>query len=417
MSQQIGNYRWRIVAFLFFATTINYVDRQIIGILAPTLQDAFHWTEKDYSHIIMGFQAAYAIGLLVMGNLLDKLGIKLVYGIAIAIWSLAGMFHAAAQSVYAFIAARFTLGIGEAANFPAAVKTVTEWFPKRERALATSIFNTGTNVGAMLTPILIPLITIKWDWKVAFLITGASGFVWLLFWIVLYKQPAIAKGLKSSEKEYILQDGKETAEKVPWKKVIPYKQTLGICLARFVTDPIWWFILFWVPKFLNENFQINLSNVGLPLFTIYTISIAGSIFGGWFSSHLVKAGKIPVIARKITIFILAIIVIPIFFASNASNLWLAVTLVTLGAFVHQGFAANIFTIVSDIYPKKAVGSMIGISGFAGSLGGFIFSKIVGDILQNTGSYFLLFGFASMAYLLSWLFLFIFVPNNKKIEIS
>jgi MFS transporter, ACS family, hexuronate transporter len=416
MEPKIGNYRWRIIAFLFFATTINYIDRQIIGILAPTLQKAFNWTEKDYALIIAGFQMAYAIGLISMGNLLDRIGIKWGYSIAIIIWSIAGMFHAGARSVASFVIARFTLGIGESANFPAAIKTVTEWFPKRERALATGIFNSGSNIGAMITPLVIPLVALKWGWKSAFLITGASGFVWLLFWIAFYKKPEENKGLAPAEREYILQDDIETTETISVKKILFHKQTLGICLARFVTDPIWWFFLFWLPKFLFKNYGIELNNIGLPLFTIYTVSIGGSLFGGWLSSYLIKRGMQPVAARKRTIFFLALMVVPIFFASKASNLWVAVTLVTMAAFAHQGYAPNIYTIVSDIYPKKLVGTMIGLAGFAGALGGILFSYAVGIILDITGSYYLIFGIASLAYLVCWASLKIFVPDNEKINV-
>jgi MFS transporter, ACS family, hexuronate transporter len=417
MNEKIGNYRWRIVALLFFATTINYVDRQTIAFLAPTLQATFKWSEKDYGFIIMGFTIAYAVGLITMGGLLDKIGTKLGYIISITIWSFAGIFHAFASSVFSFVIARFTLGIGESANFPAAVKTVTEWFPKRERALATGIFNSGTSIGAMITPIIIPFIALKWGWQSAFLITGASGFIWLVFWIILYKRPEINPRLKEHERDYILQDGIDTLEKVPWRKIFYYKQTLGICLARFVTDPIWWFFLYWLPKFLDKTYHLDLHTVGLPIFIIYTVSMAGSIFGGWLSSHFIKRGKNPVASRKLTIFFLALLVVPIFLASTASNLWTAVALITMATFAHQGYAANIYTIVSDIYPKNAVGSMIGLSGFAGALGGILFSGAVGLILQITGSYYIVFGIASAAYLLCWLSLKLLVPDNETIIIK
>ena len=417
MEKKIGNYRWRIVALLFFATTINYVDRQAIAILAPTLQTIFKWSEKDYGFIVMGFTIAYAIGLISMGGLIDKIGTKLGYIISITVWSLAGMFHAVARNVIAFKIARFTLGIGESANFPAAVKTVTEWFPKRERALATGIFNSGTSIGAMITPLIIPVIALKWGWQSAFLVTGASGFIWLIFWIILYKKPEVNSRLKDSERAYILQDGIEPAEKVPWKKIFYYRQTLGICLARFLTDPIWWFFLYWLPKFLDKTYHLDLHTVGLPIFIIYTVSIAGSIFGGWLSSHFIKQGKKPVASRKLTILFLAILVVPIFFASTASHLWTAVALITLATFAHQGYAANIYTIVSDIYPKNAVGSMIGLSGFAGAIGGSLFSVVVGFILHFTGSYYIVFGIASVSYLLCWLSLKLLVPDGQTISIK
>ena len=417
MEKKIGNYRWRIVALLFFATTINYVDRQAIAILAPTLQTIFKWSEKDYGFIVMGFTIAYAIGLISMGGLIDKIGTKLGYIISITVWSLACMFHAVARNVIAFKIARFTLGIGESANFPAAVKTVTEWFPKRERALATGIFNSGTSIGAMITPLIIPVIALKWGWQSAFLVTGASGFIWLIFWIILYKKPEVNSRLKDSERAYILQDGIEPAEKVPWKKIFYYRQTLGICLARFLTDPIWWFFLYWLPKFLDKTYHLDLHTVGLPIFIIYTVSIAGSIFGGWLSSHFIKQGKKPVASRKLTILFLAILVVPIFFASTASHLWTAVALITLATFAHQGYAANIYTIVSDIYPKNAVGSMIGLSGFAGAIGGSLFSVVVGFILHFTGSYYIVFGIASVSYLLCWLSLKLLVPDDQTISIK
>ncbi len=417
MIRKKGHFRWWVVALLFAATTINYIDRQVLGILAPQLQSTFKWSESDYGFIIMSFQIAYAIGLLSMGGLLDKIGTKLGYTIAIIIWSVAGMFHALASSVSTFSLARFALGIGESANFPAAVKTVAEWFPKMERSFATGIFNSGANIGAILAPILVPVISLKWGWEWAFISTGALGFIWLIFWLIFYEKPEKSVRLKDAERDYILQDGEKSAGLIPWKKILPHKQTLGICLARFVTDPIWWFFLYWLPKFLFTNHGINLSNIGLPIIVIYVVSDGGSIIGGWVSSNLIKKGKDPIAARKITILYMALLVLPIFFASITSNLWLAVTLIAMGTFAHQGYAANIFTLVSDIYPKSAVGSMVGLSGFAGALGGVVFSAAVGLILELTGSYYIVFGIASIAYLLCWVILKTFVPNRTMISID
>lgn len=414
---KIGNYRWRIVVLLFFATTINYIDRQVLGILAPQLQLKFNWSESDYGFIIMSFQAAYAIGLISMGTLLDKIGTRLGFIIAISLWSLAGMIHAAARSVFSFSLARFALGIGQSANFPAAIKTVTEWFPKKERALATGIFNSGPNVGAILTPLLIPIIALKWGWQSAFIITGALGFIWLLFWILLYRKPEADNRLTEAERTYILQDDQELEiDKLPWKSIISYRQTWGICLARFLTDPIWWFFLYWLPKFLYTNYHINLTNIGLPLIVIYVVSIGGSISGGWMSSFLIKRGKNPLTARKQTIFFMSLLVVPIFFASLTSSLWVAVALISLATFAHQGYAANIFTMVSDIFPKNAVGSVVGLSGFAGAIGGVLFSGAVGLILKFTGSYYVIFGIASVAYLLCWLSLHLLVSDHQKIKV-
>jgi len=417
-SIKIGNYRWRIVILLFFASTINYIDRQVFGILAPQLQHQFGWSESDYGFMIMSFQAAYAIGLISMGTLLDKVGTRLGFIISITLWSLAGMTHAFARTVFSFSLARFALGIGESANFPAAIKTVAEWFPKKERALATGVFNSGPNLGAILTPLLVPLIALKWGWQSAFIITGALGFIWLLFWIPMYRKPELETRLSETERSYILQDELEPeTKKIPWKKLISYRQTWGICLARFVTDPIWWFFLYWLPKFLNSRFHIDLTNIGLPMIVIYLVSIGGSIFGGWWSSRLIIRGKNPLKARKQTILLLALLVIPIFFASISSSLWISVALISMATFAHQGYAANIFTIVSDIYPKNAVGSVVGLSGFAGAIGGILFSAAVGLILEFTGSYYVIFGFASIAYLLCWLSLHLMIPDHQKIEVK
>jgi len=418
MSVKIGNYRWRIVVLLFFATTINYVDRQVLGILAPQLQAQFGWSEADYGFIIMAFQAAYAIGLISMGTLLDKIGTRLGFIVSVALLSVAGMFHAAFSTVMAFAVARFGLGIGASANFPAAVKTTAEWFPKKERAMATGLFNTGSNLGAILTPLIVPVIALKWGWQWAFISAGVLGFVWLIFWIITYRKPEENKKLSIAERDYILQDEKEPeTQKLPWKAIVSYKQTWGICLARFLTDPIWWFFLYWLPKYLHSNYHIDLTKIGLPLVVIYIVSMGGSVFGGWLSSFLIKRGRNLLAARKLTIFFMALLVVPIFFTSFTSNMWLAVLLISMATFAHQGYAANIFTIVSDIYPKNAVGSVTGLSGFAGAIGGVLFSGAVGLILQLTGSYYVVFAMASLAYLLCWLSLYLLVPDNHKIEIQ
>ena len=418
MSVKIGNYRWRIVVLLFFATTINYIDRQVLGILAPQLQVQFGWSESDYGYIIMAFQAAYAIGLISTGTLLDKIGTRLGFIISVSLLSLAGMFHAAVRTVFSFSMARFGLGIGASANFPASIKTVAEWFPKKERAFATGILNTGSNLGAILCPLIIPLIALKFGWQWAFITTGGLGFVWLLFWIPMYRKPELVTRLKETERTYIMQDDLEPeTKKLPWKSIISFKQTWGICLARFLTDPIWWFFLYWLPKFLHSNYHIDLTKIGLPLIIIYVVSMGGSIFGGWMSSFLIKRGKDPVAARKSTIFFMALLVVPIFLTSFTSSVWLAVMLISMATFAHQGFAANIFTIVSDIYPKNAVGSVTGLSGFAGAIGGVLFAGLVGLILQITGSYYAVFAIASLAYLFCWLSLYLLVPNHQKIQIQ
>lgn len=417
MSVKLGNYRWRIVVLLFFATTINYIDRQVLGILAPQLQEQFGWSEADYGFIIMSFQAAYAIGLISMGTLLDKIGTRIGFIVSVVLMSLAGMAHAAFCSVASFATARFGLGIGASANFPAAIKTVAEWFPKKERALATGVFNAGSNLGAILSPLIIPLIALQWGWQWAFIIAGALGFVWLIFWISMYQKPEHTRHLSDAEHSHILQDGQEPeTQKLPWKSIVSFKQTWGIFLSRFLTDPIWWFFLYWLPKYLNSNYHIDLTNIGLPLIVVYVVSIGGSVFGGWLSSFLINKGKSPLSARKLTIFLMALLVVPIFFTSFTANVWLTVALISMATFAHQAYAANIFTIVSDIYPKNAVGSVTGLSGFGGAIGGVLFSGTVGLILQFTGSYYVIFAFASLAYLMSWLSLYLLVPSNSQIEI-
>ncbi len=402
-SHKTGSYRWRMVVLLFFASTINYMDRQVLGILAPRLQEIFGWSESGYGFIIMSFQIAYAIGLVSMGTLLDRIGTRLGFILSITLWSLAGMAHAAARGVFSFSAARFALGIGESANFPASVKTVAEWFPRKERALATGLFNAGPNAGAILTPLLIPLIALRWGWKAAFLLTGALGFLWLLFWIRYYRKPEEESRLSPAERAHILQDDtQDLPVRLSWRSIVSYRQTWGICLARFVTDPIWWFFLYWLPKFLHANHGIDLTNIGPPLIVIYMVSIGGSVTGGWFSSFLINRGRDPMAARKLTILLMALLVVPIFFASVTANLWVAIILISMATFAHQGYAANIFTLVSDIYPKQAVGSVTGLAGFAGAVGGVLFSAATGLILEKTGSYYPIFAMASLAYLVCWL---------------
>ena len=416
--QQAGHYRWRICGLLFFATTINYIDRQVISILAPQLQDIFQWTEKDYGYIIMSFQIAYALGLLITGRFLDKLGVRIGYSIAVGIWSLAASAHALASSVIGFAAARFGLALGESANFPAAIKTVSEWFPKKDRAFATGLFNSGSTIGAILAPLLIPWLAIHWGWQWAFIITGLLGIIWLVCWLPFYRNPRATKGLSAVELDYIESDREpEVTVTIPWSKLLTYRQTVGICLGRFVTDPIWWFFLYWLPKYLSAGHGIDLQAIGLPLIIIYAVSSMGGIGGGWLSSQFIRKGKSIDTARKMSILIVALMVVPIFSLAYFSNLWLAVTLISLAAAAHQGWASNIFTVVSDIYPKNLVGSMTGLAGFSGAIGGIVFSPFIGFILDTTHSYHLVFIIASCAYLLAWVFLKIFIPKIEPLKIN
>lgn len=415
-SNNTGNFRWRIIALLFFATTINYIDRQVIGILKPYIAEDLGWTEAGYGYIVSAFQAAYAIGLLLTGRFLDKFGTRIGYTLAIIVWSIAGMAHALARTVMGFGMARFFLGLGESANFPAAIKTVAEWFPKKERALATGIFNSGANIGAVIAPLIVAFITIRFGWQWAFIITGALGFIWVLFWIFGYKLPKDQQKLSKEEYQHIHSDNEPALEPIPWKNLFLYKQTYAICLSRFVTDWVWWFFLFWTPDFLNKTHGIDIKEVVLPLIIIYTIASIGGIGGGWLSSQFVKSGRSLDYARKRTILFCAICVVPIISLSQISNIWLAVAVISLAAAAHQGWASNIFTVVSDIYPKNAVASMTGLSGFVGSVGGVLAASGVGLFLEHSDSYFLIFALAGLAYLFAWLILKLMIKNIEPLKI-
>jgi ACS family hexuronate transporter-like MFS transporter len=414
-----NNYRWRIVALLFFATTVNYIDRQVIGILKPFIASDLGWNEADYGYIVTAFQVAYAIGLITTGRFLDKFGTRIGYLWAIVVWSLAGMAHAAARGVASFAAARFALGIGESANFPAAVKSVAEWFPKKERAFATGLFNSGSTVGAIVAPVIVSGITLTFGWQWAFIITGALGFIWVFFWLASYQVPQKHPKVSREELQYILQDQDETVPgaSVGWTKLFRYKETYAICSTRFISDWVWWFFLFWIPDFLNKTHGIDIKEVVMPLILIYAVSSVGGIGGGWLSSKFIRMGKSIDYARKTTIIICALIILPVVLVSQVQNLWIAVMLIAFAAAGHQGWASNIFTIVSDIYPKNAVGSMTGLSGFAGAVGGALSASFVGLLLESTGSYFLIFLTASSVYLANWLIIRIFIKEIKPIEIA
>lgn len=412
-----GKYRWKILALLFFATTINYIDRQIIGILKPFIANDLGWGEADYGYIVTSFQIAYAIGLITTGRFLDKYGTRIGYLWAIVVWSISGMAHAAARGVVSFATARFALGLGESANFPAAVKGVAEWFPKKERAFATGLFNSGSTIGAITAPVIVTGITLTLGWRWAFIITGSLGFIWIFFWLALYQVPEKHPKISKEELNYINQDDKDTGSgnKIKWIKLLKYKQTVAICSTRFLSDWVWWFFLFWIPDYLNKSFGIDLSQVVLPLIIIYAVSSVGGIGGGWLSSKFIRSGKSIDFARKNTILICALVVLPVMLVSQTHNLWVAVGLIALAAAGHQGWASNIFTIVSDIYPKKAVGTMVGLSGFTGAVGGALSASFVGLILESTGSYFLIFLVASSVYMVNWLILKLSIKEIKPLE--
>jgi ACS family hexuronate transporter-like MFS transporter len=399
-------YRWRICALLFFATTINYIDRQVLGVLAPYLQTVIGWNEIQYGYIVTSFQAAYAIGLLVAGGVIDRLGTRIGYAISIAIWSLAAMSHALVQSVIGFAAARFALGLGEAGNFPAAIKTVAEWFPRKERALATGIFNSGSNVGAIVAPLAVPWITLRLGWHWAFLFTGFLSAAWLIAWLTVYRRGGTP-----------VQDDEELASRIPWGHLLAYRQTWAFLLGKFITDPVWWFLTFWLPKFLNSEHGLTLTDIGPPLVAIYVMADCGSIAGGWIASVFLRRGWSANRARKSAMLICASAVVPVIFAAKARNLWTAVALLGLAAASHQGWSANLFTLVSDMFPRRAVASVVGIGGFGGAVAGMLIATFTGFLLQFTGSYVPLFAMASSAYLLALLVIHLLVPTLEKAEVG
>ena len=407
---RVGHFRWVVCALLFFATTINYVDRQVLGILAPDLQRSIGWSEAQYGYIVTAFQAAYAIGLLVSGRLLDALGTRLGYALAIVLWSIAAMGHALARSAFGFGFWRFMLGLGEGANFPAAIKTVAEWFPKRERAFATGIFNAGTNVGAVIAPAVVPFIALTWSWPWAFVLTGAIGFAWLVVWWVLYRPPEEHPRLSRAEFAHIRSEPEEPAARVPWLELARYRQTWAFAIGKFMTDPIWWFYLYWLGKFLNEKHGLTLGKLGPPLIVIYLIADVGSIGGGWLSSFLIKRGWPINAARKLTMLVCARCVVPVVFATQVSSLWTAVVLIGLAASAHQGWSANMFTLASDMFPRHAVGSVVGFGGMAGAIGGMFIATAVGQLLQVTGSYVPVFLLAGATYLLALAIIHLLVPK-------
>ncbi|MFD3003213.1 MFS transporter [Pontibacter toksunensis] len=427
---KMGSYRWVVCALLFFATTINYLDRQIIGLLKPALEVQFNWTESDYSSIVMAFAASYAVGLLLFGRLIDTIGTKLGYSISIVLWSLAAMFHAAARSTLGFGIARAALGLGEAGNFPAAIKTVAEWFPKKERAFATGIFNSGANIGAVVAPILVPWMLGVYGWEMAFIATGAVGFVWLAFWWILYEIPSRQKRLQRAEYDYIHSDSDastpdEVSDTTPvkWSKLLTVRQTWAFIAGKFLTDPIWWFFLFWLPSYFSSVFKLDLSKPSLHLAVVYTATTVGSIGGGYLSSYFINKGWPVFKARKTAMLIIALCVVPIMGAQFTTDLWTVVGLISLAAAAHQAWSANIFTTASDMFPKRAVSSVVGIGGMAGSLGGVLFPLFIGLVLDHykaldrlAGGYNVIFIVCGSAYLLAWLIMHFITPRMKPVKL-
>jgi MFS transporter, ACS family, hexuronate transporter len=433
IDQKQTNYRWVIAGLLFFATTINYLDRVVISLLKGNLEKEFNWSETDYANLVVVFQAAYALGMLGMGGVIDRVGTKIGYALSLTVWSIVGILTGLAQSTFAFGVARAGLGLAEAGNFPAAIKTVAEWFPKRERALATGIFNSGTNIGAIVAPLTVPYIAAEWGWQWAFFLTGATGFIWLVLWFWLYQKPTEHPGVSASELAHINSDADERAEeataegveKVSWFKLLTFPQTWAFFFGKLLTDPIWWFYLFWLPAFLKAQYGLTGTDAALPVAVVYTIASAGSVFGGWLPLNFIKRGMPVFRARKTAMLLYAIAAVPVVFAQwlGSMGLWLAVLSIGLAASAHQAWSANIFTTVSDMFPRRAVASVTGIGGMAGAVGGIIIAKLAGrlfDYYKGLGEletgYYIMFIICGCAYLTAWSVMHLLVPKFKTVKL-
>lgn len=434
MNKAIGKYRWTICSLVFFATTVNYLDRAVISLLKPYIAEDFHWDKvaeaANYANIEIAFKIAYAFGMLGAGRFIDKMGTKIGYAIATALWSVAAICHALATGVGGFSIARIFLGITEAGNFPAAIKATAEWFPKKERALATGIFNSGSNIGAIVAPLTVPFIAKNWGWEWAFILTGAIGFIWLVLWFIYYEVPSKQARLSQEEFDYIHSDKDEVQDdnspKLSWGKLLTFKQTWAFAIGKFLTDPIWWFYLFWLPDFLKKQYHLTNEGVAFPTALVYIIASFGSIFGGYLPMKLIDKGMPVFKARKTSMLIYAFFVIPIIFAQLAGdiNMWFAVMIIGLAAAAHQAWSANIFTTVSDMFPKKSTASVTGIGGLFGGLGGILLSALVQkrmfvyyeSIGQIQTGYYIMFFICGAAYLTGWLIMHLLVPKMKRVEI-
>ena len=415
---KIGRYRWVICALLFFATTINYIDRQVLGILAPTLQKDIGWNEAEYGAIVSWFTFAYALGYLGAGRLMDRIGTRLGFSLSVIVWSVSAMGHALARSVAGFSIARFALGVGESGNFPGSIKTVAEWFPAKERALATGIFNAGSNIGAVITPLVVPAIALKWGWQAAFIATGLLGFIWLAFWIPIYRRPAEHPKCSKEELAYIQSDSVDSGVTVGWTRVLRQRETWAFAIGKFMTDPIWWFYLYWLPKFLDTRYNIKLAQVAAPLIVIYVLADVGSVGGGWLSGFFIKRGWSVNAARKTTMLIAALLIVPTALAPTMTGLWASVLIVGLAAAAHQWWSANIFTLSSDMFPREAVGTVVGIGGFAGAMGGVLFQRVTGAVLQSNGNnYVPIFITCGLAYVSALLVIHLLVPRVQRMDLA
>jgi ACS family hexuronate transporter-like MFS transporter len=414
---RVSRYRWGICALLFFATTINYIDRQVLGLLAPQLRGEFGWTFEEYGSIASAFTLAYAIGFLVAGWFIDRVGTRVGFTVYLIFWSIAAASHAFAGSIRGFFTARFALGLGESGNFPASVKTVAEWFPKRERALAIGIFNAGTNVGAFVAPFIVALALTHLGWQEAFIITGLGGLVWVAFWWPIYHRPAEHPKISAGELALIQSDPPDPVVKLPWRKLLTFRQTWAFAAGKFLTDSVWWFYLGWFPLFMNDRFGVDLWGITIMVATVYLLADFGSVGGGWLSSHLLKRGWSTNAARKTALIVCASFIVPVMFAPHVSGAWTAVWLIGTAMAAHQGFSANLFTLTSDMFPRSMVASVVGIGGFCGAMGGYIMNLSAGSIRDNTGSFESVFILAGLAYFTAILVIHLFAPRLEPANVE
>jgi ACS family hexuronate transporter-like MFS transporter len=412
-----GARRWIVLALLFTAMVINYVDRQTLGFLKPMLSERFGWSDTDYADIVFWFQATYALSYLAFGRIVDRIGARWGFGLAFGIWQLAYIAHGVARGLGGFIGVRMALGLGEGGGFPGAIKAVAEWFPKRERAFANGLFNAGTNIGAIVTPLIIPIIVVAAGWQAAFFITGVVGMIWLPIWLLVYRRPSESKTLSAEERAWIEQDAPDPVTPIPWTRLLRVRETWAYAIGKFLIDPIWWMFLFWLPDFLHRRYGMDLLTFGPPIVAIYLLSDIGSVGGGWLSSRFMKMGWSINRARKTTMLICALCATPVAFAAFANNVWLAVAIIGLATAAHQGFSATLYTLPGDVFPRAAVGSVVGIGGMVGGIGGMVFSKYVGQILERIGSYTPIFIVAASAYLLALLAVHLLTPRMEPVKIE
>ena len=409
---RIGRYRWVICSLLFFATTINYMDRAVFGFLEPVLRDKFHWSMQNYGWVTSAFSLMYGIGYLFVGWLIDRVGVRLGFTFSVVFWSLAELAHGFARSALQLGLVRGALGLAESGNFPIAVKAVAQWFPKKERALATGIFNAGANVGTMLVPIFTPWLVAAYGWQSAFYATAALGFLWMIFWVWIYREPENHRRVGPEELQFIRQDEEQKGEKFAWRPLLKHRQTWAFAIGKFLTDPAWWFVLFWLSPILHDRFDLNIKELSLKFIVVYVMADIGSVCGGWMSSRMMKAGISTNLSRKLTMLLCAVLVVPIAFATQTNNVWVSTVLIGLAMGAHQGWSCNLFTLVSDMFPRRAVGSVVGIGGFLGAMGSVLFQPLAGWWKDHTGGYLMPLVVISGVYLVALAIIHLLVPRME-----